>query len=112
LRDERVLLPLLAAGVILIAAHNLLFNASGFARHVLLITGDASRDYRMFEKSLTGQGQLLVLALRLVVFVLGAPAALLALLGLLRAWRVRERRLLVTLLPLVSAQLLFLGVVL
>jgi len=112
LRDERVLLPLLAAGVILVAAHNLLFNASGFARHFELITGDASRDYRMFDKSLVGEWRLLVLALRLVVFVLGEPAALLALVGVLLAWRAREGRLLSTLLPLLSAQLLFLGVVL
>ena len=112
LRDERVLLPLLAAVVILAAAHNLLFNASGFARHLELITGDASRDYRMFEKSLLGEWRVFVLALRLVVFVLGEPAALLSLLGMLLAWRAREGCLLTTLLPLLSAQLLFLGVVL
>lgn len=111
LRDERLWLPLLAAAVVLAAAHNLVFNAGGFARHVELITGDASRDYRMFDAGPGGQARLMALALRLVVFVLGEPAALLALLGLALAWRARERLLLATLLPLVSAQLFFLGVV-
>lgn len=112
LRDERIVLPLLVAVLIFALAHNLLFNAQGFAQHVGLITGDASRDYRMFEKSAFGQWQLARLAARLVVFVLGEPAALLALAGLILAWRARERRLLVTLLPLVSSQLFFLAVVL
>lgn len=112
LRDERIVLPLLSAVLIFVAAHNLLFNASGFGRHLSLITGDASRDYRMFEQGGLGQWQLLRLAGRLVVFVLGEPAALLALVGLILAWRARERRLLVTLLPVVSSHVFFLAIVL
>lgn len=112
LRDERIVLPLLVALVLFVAAHNLLFNAAGFFDHVALITGDASRDYRMFEKSAAGQWRTLELAARLVVFVLGEPAALLALAGLLIAWRKKEQHLLATLVPLVSSQLFFLAVVL
>lgn len=112
LRDERIVLPLLSAVVIFAIAHNLVFNAQGFAQHLGLITGDASRDYRMFERSGSGQWQLLRLAARLAVFVLGEPAALLALVGLILAWRARERRLLVTLLPAVSSHAFFLAIVL
>lgn len=111
LADDRVRLPLLAAGLAFAAAHNLLFNAGGFAAHVRLIVGDASRDYRMFEPGPAGQLALLQLSARLVVFVLGEPAAALALLGLLLAWHAGERRLLLTLVPVLSSQLLFLAVV-
>lgn len=112
LRDERIVLPFLVALVLFVSAHNLLFNATGFFDHVALITGDASRDYRMFEKSAAGQWRLLGLAARLVVFVLGEPVALLALVGLLIAWRGKERRLLSTLVPIVSSHVFFLAVVL
>jgi hypothetical protein len=111
LRDERIRLPLAAALVLFAAAHNLLFNAGGFSDHLALIAGDASRDYRMFPPGAAGQWRLLLLSGRLLVFVLGEPATALALLGLLLAWRTGERLLLLTLLPLLSYQLLFLGVV-
>lgn len=111
LGDERIRLPLAAAALAFVAAHNLLFNPDGFAAHVRLITGDASRDYRMFAADLAGQWSLLKLCARLLVFVLGEPAAALALLGLWLAWRGNERRLLFTLVPILSSQLFFLGLV-
>jgi len=112
LRDERIVLPFLSALLIFASAHNLVWNAPGFAEHLRLITGDAVRDYRMFAKSLSGEWQLAKLTGRLSVFVLGEPAALLALAGLIVAWRARERRLLVTLLPILSSHLFFLAIVL
>jgi hypothetical protein len=112
LRDERVLWPALLAMLSFVAAHNLVWNASGFAAHLRLITGDAILDYRMFARDIAGEWQLAKLCGRLIVFVLGEPASLLALAGLIVAARRRERLLLVTLLPMLSSQLLFLGVVL
>ncbi len=103
--------PALAFGVTLAAAHNLLFDWSGFWAHVTLISGDASRDYRMFEKSLAGQWAMLKLSGRLVVFVLGWPAMLLALSGIALAARRRER-LSWALLPIASSQIFFSAVVL
>ena len=99
--------PALAFGVTFAAAHNLLFDWSGFWAHVTLISGDASRDYRMFEKSLAGQWAMLKLMGGLTVFVLGAPAMLMALAGIAVAARRRESRLLTALLPIASSQLFF-----
>lgn len=114
LKQARVglLWPALAFGVTLGAAHNLLFDWSGFWAHLTLISGDASRDYRMFEKSLAGQWAMLKLMERLTVFVLGAPAMVLALAGIAIAVQRRESRLLAALLPIASSQLFFSAVVL
>ena len=104
--------PALAFSVTFAAAHNLVFDWSGFWAHVTLISGDASRDYRMFEKSLAGQSAMLLLSGRLVGFVLGVPATLLAMAGIAIAARKREWRLLATLVPLASTQLFFSALVL
>ena len=109
---------LLAAAAVAVAAYvafaNAFLNAAGFAAHVALITGSASQDFRMYERSPAGLLALAVDTGRAVVFVLGAPAAAAALLGLaLAARRWRENgRLLATLVFPVAYWATFLAVVL
>jgi len=109
---------LLAAAAVAVAAYavftNAWLNPSGFAAHVALITGSASRDFRMYERSAAGLLALAVDTGRAVVFVLGAPAAAAALLGLglaISRWR-ENRRLLATLVFPVGYWAAFLAVVL
>jgi hypothetical protein len=114
LLDRRLLTAALGSVLLFVLAQNLPFNLSGFRAHVANITGPLGADYRMFDGSLRGRLGMLVLSARHVAFVLGWPAALLAVLGLglaLRAPR-RERRLIAALLPAASYQLFFSQVVL
>lgn len=73
---------LLAAGLFCIV-HNILFNARGFTQHVKLITGPASRDYRMFENTISGQLKLFSLTFRQIINSLGWPFFIVCAAGLL-----------------------------
>ena len=109
---------LLAAAAVAAAAYAVFTNAwldpAGFAAHVALITGPASGDFRMYERSAAGLVALAVDTARAVAFVLGAPAAAAALLGLgLAAARGRANgRLLATLAFPAGYWISFLAVVL
>jgi 4-amino-4-deoxy-L-arabinose transferase-like glycosyltransferase len=112
--DRRLLAAAALAGAAYLVFTNALLNPSGFAAHVALITGAASRDFRMYERSAAGLLALAIDTGRAVVFVLGVPAAAAALLGLglaLARWR-ENRRLLATLAFPVGYWLAFLAVVL
>lgn len=72
---RRALLLASSAGVaayLLLA--NVLFNPSGFVEHLRLITGTASRAFRMFPATPAGEARLLVETVRHLGFVLGWPA--------------------------------------
>lgn len=101
-----------AAGVVLL--DNIWLNPRGFAAHVALIMGSASRDFRMFDPSVSGLAALAVATVRALVFTLGAPGFVAAVAGIVLALtRRRENtRLLSTLVPAASYWLTFIAVVL
>ena len=97
-----------------IVLDNIWMNPGGFAAHVELIMGSASRDFRMFDRSAGGLAALSAATARAVLFTLGAPAAAAALAGVVLAavrWR-ENRRLLAVLVPALSYWLTFVAVVL
>ena len=114
LRDPRLALAAATAAGGLIVLDNIWLNPRGFAAHIELITGAASRDFRMFDRSAAGLAALASSTMRGLVFTLGAPAAAAAAAGLVLAvmrWR-ENRLLLATLVPVVSYWLCFVAVVL
>jgi hypothetical protein len=114
LADRRLASAALTAAVGLIVLDNVWLNPEGFAAHVGLITGSASRDFRMFDRSARGLGALVAATARALLFTMGAPALAAAAFGLaLAAARWRENRLLLaTLVPVVSYWVGFVAVVL
>jgi hypothetical protein len=118
LRDRDLLAAGLAALATLALSYNLLFNWQGFMAHVALITGSASRDFRLFPATLEGHWGLLVQSLANLAFCLGPGATLVCLAGLLtllvRAQRQPAVRgpLAFLLLPAASYYLTFIAVVL
>ena len=114
LADRRLAAAALTASLGLIVLDNIGLNPRGFAAHVELILGSASRDFRMFDRSPAGLAALAAATLRALVFTLGAPAAAAAVLGVgLAVARGRENRLLLaTLVPAASYWLCFVAVVL
>lgn len=114
LADRRLALAALTSVLGVIVLDNVWLNPRGFAAHLELITGSASRDFRMFERSPNGLAALAAATARAIVFTLGAAAAAFAAAGLLLAaarWR-ENRLLLATLVPALSYGLTFLAVVL
>jgi 4-amino-4-deoxy-L-arabinose transferase-like glycosyltransferase len=57
--DRRMILAGIVAVATFVLAHNVIFNLSGFLKHVELITGPASEPYATFEPTLVGRLQLL-----------------------------------------------------
>jgi 4-amino-4-deoxy-L-arabinose transferase-like glycosyltransferase len=114
LADRRIaaLLAVGAAAYLLLAG--VAVNPSGWLAHVHLIVGPASSSFRMFDRGWAGHLELVWQAARHLLFVLGWPALLACLAGLTMAARERTRlrALLLTLVPVVSYVLFFLGVVL
>lgn len=114
LGDRRLVAAALTGGCGLIVLDNIWMNPGGFAAHVELIMGSASRDFRMFDLSAGGLAALAAATARALVFTLGAPAAAAAAAGLVLAgarWR-ENRLLLATLVPALSYWLGFIAVVL
>ena len=114
LGDRRLAAAALTAAGALIVLDNIWMNPGGFAAHVALIMGSASRDFRMFDRSAGGLAALAAATVRALVFTLGMPAAATAAAGLVLAvarWR-ENRRLLATLVPGLSYWLGFVAVVL
>jgi 4-amino-4-deoxy-L-arabinose transferase-like glycosyltransferase len=114
LRDRRLVAAALTAAGGILLLDDIVINPGGFAAHVALITGPASRDFRMFAPSPAGLVALAAATVRALVFTMGAPAALAAAAGLaLAAARGRDDRTLrATLVPAVSYGLTFIAVVL
>ena len=111
----RRVMALLGAGALAYAVlSGLLFNPGGWLAHVRLIAGPASTAFRMYDQGLGGHVELLSQTAHHLVFVMGWPALLAALAGLVLAWRerARHRALLAALVPTLSYVLCFLLVVL
>ena len=114
LGDRRLVAAALTGGCGLIVLDNIGMNPGGFAAHVELIMGSASRDFRMFDRSAGGLAALAAATARALVFTLGAPAAAAAAAGLVLAgarWR-ENRLLLAALVPALSYWLAFVAAVL
>lgn len=112
--DARLGWAAAVAILIFVAAHNLIFNMSGFAEHVRYITGGGSETYRDFEPTLAGRIALLRLTVDLVRVAWGWPIFLVTLTGLVVALLTpRHRRVAVWLaVPVVSYYVGFVNVVL
>jgi hypothetical protein len=91
-----------AAAGTFVAANNLIFNGSGFAAHLSLITGPASKDFAAFPANASGQIKLLGLAAKQVRFCLGWPILLVCLAGLALALLDKASPLLLKALPLMA----------
>ena len=83
--DARIGWAVAAAAVLFAAAHNLVFNASGFVAHVRFILGPASETYRDFEPSLAGRFALLRLTADITRAAWGWPMFLISGAGLVLA---------------------------
>jgi Dolichyl-phosphate-mannose-protein mannosyltransferase len=107
-------LPLAVAvgALVLQAIYGLPGNAEGLRAHIRLITGSASQDFREFPNTIAGHAGLLVSTVRNTAFVMGVPAFLAALVGIVLAVRRMDRRLLVMLVPAASYYLFFMSVAL
>ena len=107
-------LPLaIAAGALVWQAiYGLPGNVEGLRAHIRLITGAASQDFREFPNTIAGHAGLLVSTVRHTAFVMGVPAFLAALVGVVLAVRRKDLRLLVLLVPAVSYYLFFMSIAL
>jgi hypothetical protein len=104
--------PLACAVVTFGACHNLLFNRAGFVEHVRLIVGPASAYYAAFDNTVAGHATMAAKALEQIPWVMGWPAALAALAGIVSEWRRGHRAALVwLLLPALSLYVAFVAVV-
>jgi 4-amino-4-deoxy-L-arabinose transferase-like glycosyltransferase len=89
--DRTYLYCLLLAAGLFFALHNILFNARGFSQHVKLIIGPASRDYRMFANTISGQLQLFSLNFRQMINSLGWPLFIVCAAGLLASLLAKKK---------------------
>lgn len=111
--DARSLLVslLLAAGVFIVC-QNLVLNFSGFVAHLNLVVGPASVNYRAWPASLTGQAAMAREAARQIRWILGWPALIVCLAGLVdlaRRWSFGRAAAII--LPALSYYLCFIAVV-
>lgn len=114
-RRRDALVAMAGTGLVALAIFDgLLWNPGGFAEHVRLITGSASRDFRMFPATPQGEALLAYETLRHLAFALGWPSLLAAAAGVVLAVTARPRpeRLLATLWFPASYAVFFLAVVL
>jgi hypothetical protein len=112
--DRRLATAAITAAVLFAACHNLLFNLTGFLKHVRLITGSGSVPYRMFEPTPAGRLELLRLTVHIIEVSLGWPLFLVSVSGLLVAAATPHLRRTATwlVLPVVSYYLGFIEVIL
>jgi len=103
----------LAVGAFLII-HNFLFNAQGLLNHVRLIGGRMSRDYRIYENTLSGHIHLFGLTIRQIQFCHGWPLFVACGLGLIAALAAKKKNFLLLSLPAfgVSYYLFYIGIIL
>lgn len=92
--DRRLWLGGVCSAVVLLLIHNVLFDASGFFARIAFLTR-APGAYRVYPPTFVGQLELVGLSLRQLVFLLGLPLTLAALVGLgvavrrpRRSWRI------------------------
>jgi 4-amino-4-deoxy-L-arabinose transferase-like glycosyltransferase len=100
--SPELMLAVAAGALVLQAIYGLPGNVEGLRAHLRLITGSASRDFQEFPNSVAGHAALLWSTILNTAFVMGVPAFLAALVGVVLAARKRDGRLLVLLVPAVS----------
>lgn len=104
--------PAACAAATFAACHNLPSNWTGFVEHVRLIVGPASAYYAAFDGTAAGHAAMAEKALGQIPWVMGWPAALAALAGIVAEWRRGDRAALVwLLLPALSLYVAFIAVV-
>lgn len=104
--------PAACAIVTFVACHNLLLNWGGFVAHVRLIVGPASAYYAAFDNTVAGHAAMAGRALAQLPWVMGWPAALAALAGIIAEWRRGDRAAIAwLLLPALSLYVAFIAVV-
>jgi len=114
LLDPRIVIATLAAVLLFVVIHNLVFNLRGFIEHVRVIVGPGSQDYRMFEATAAGRLGLLRLTGDLIARSMGWPLLIVSVAGVALALRSARGRWLtfVLALPVVSYYLTFINVIL
>ncbi len=106
--DRRLWLSFGGAVLVFVVGHNLLFNAAGFVDHVGIITGDASQDYQMWDRSLAGHLAMAGQAVVQLSWMLGWPAFVVCVAGVMSQGARGDRFLL---LPALSYYVFFISVV-
>jgi hypothetical protein len=110
--SPELMLAVAAGALVLQAIYGLPGNVEGLRAHLRLITGSASKDFREFPNSIAGHAGLLWSTILNTAFVMGVPAFLAAIVGVVLASRRRDGRLLVLLVPAVSYYIFFMSVAL
>src|SRR5262245_27859720 len=85
-------LAIAAGALVLQAVYGLPGKVAGLRSHLRLITGSASQGFREFPNTLAGHARLFVSTVRNTAFVMGVPAFVAALVGLVLALRRRDGR--------------------
>jgi 4-amino-4-deoxy-L-arabinose transferase-like glycosyltransferase len=112
LRDRRMVSAALAGAGAYLVLGGALVNPTGVRAHVELITGSASRDFRMFPPTPGGQAALLARTVGALSFSLGWPALLACAAGIASSVRRGDVRRLVLLVPALGYYAGFVAVVL
>jgi hypothetical protein len=110
--SPEVMLAVAAGALVLQAIYGLPGNVEGLRAHLRLITGSASKDFQEFPNTIGGHAGLLWSTIRNTAFVMGVPAFLAALVGVVLALQRNDARLTVLLVPAVSYYLFFMMVAL
>jgi hypothetical protein len=108
--------PLLAkmialAVVGLVVLDNVFFNFSGFLEHLRIITGPGSQDFRMYDRTLSGQALMLRDAIWQFGGAMSWPLFVMAAVATVSAWRARVTTVRLLLLPLLSYYVTLIAVV-
>jgi hypothetical protein len=91
-----------------VLCHNIALNRAGFVKHVAILAGPASEDYRMFPGTPAGQVRMLVAAAGVIAESMGWLGFALALVGLWRVARGPERSYALLLLTPIASYYVFL----
>lgn len=112
--NRKTLLSLLSAVVVFIVIHNIPFNLDGFLNHVTLISGPASKPYRIYENTVAGHIRMLGQDLKHLRFSFGWPVFLSCISGVVMACFQKKKNVLLfwILIPGISYYLFFMHIIL
>jgi hypothetical protein len=110
--SPRVLAAMIALAIVgLVVFDNVLFNFSGFLEHLRIITGPGSQDFRMYDRTLSGQALMLRDALWQFGSAMSWPLFAMAAMATVSAWRARVTTVRLLLLPLLSYYITLVAVI-
>lgn len=109
--DRRLLVAVVWGVALFAIVHNLAFNLDGFRKHVEIITGVASEDYRVYDSGPVGQWRLFLDVAAQTAFCMSWPGALASIAGILLARGSDQRGYRWLALPALSYYVTFLAVV-